>query len=149
MPHRHSATRTINPVSVVWEDFVVMAGMPDAKVDSFRWPYFQVNLPREVLTARRTRDAWVAFWPVVWLREPSILPVHHPLLLEDGPLAVEDLPLLVCPRDPPRDEVEVSDSVSTGYLQRLDSPQFVARPKAYCLPPRPRVLLRAVSQPRG
>jgi hypothetical protein len=70
MPHRHSATLTINPVSVVREDFVVMAGMPDVMVDSFRWTYFEMNLAREVLADRRPWDVWVAFWPVVWRREP-------------------------------------------------------------------------------
>ena len=69
MLHRESVTRTMTPVSVVREDFVVMAGMPDVMVDSFRWICFQMNLAREVLVPREPQDVWVVFWPVVWLRE--------------------------------------------------------------------------------
>lgn len=65
MLHRESVTRTMTLVSVVREDFVVMAGLPDVMVDSFRWICFQMNLAWEVLAYRQTRDVWVAFWPVV------------------------------------------------------------------------------------
>lgn len=48
MLHRESVTRTMTLVSVEREDFVVMAGLPDVMVDSFRWICFQMNLAWEV-----------------------------------------------------------------------------------------------------